>query len=304
MGATRAVRVLISSAAESPSVTGWIRPVILLPASTLLGLTPEQLEAVLAHEIAHIRRHDYLVNLLQTLVETLLFYHPAVRWASSRIRRERELCCDDAAVREYGDAIDYARALAKLERIRITPAVAPEMALGSNGGLLPYRLRRLTEWRRSLAHRRLRASSRWRWVWCVLRPISIGHTVRNLQTAQGQAIAINYQPHAAEEQGITVSTSGELLHRSRVTYPEVAMKQAIQGTVTLEATLDTAGNVSDARVTAVSRNCVKRRFSRCCSGILQTARREILGSSMLRSSRRRPEPNRTHRSRPSRAGRW
>ena len=108
MKAKRAIRVLISSVAESPSVVGWLRPVILLPAATLAGLEPEQLQAVLAHEIAHIRRHDYLVNLAQTMVETLLFYHPAVWWASARIRHERELCCDDAAVAICGDAISYA----------------------------------------------------------------------------------------------------------------------------------------------------------------------------------------------------
>ena len=118
MGLTRPVRLLISSLAEGPSVVGWIRPVILLPAATLLGLTPEQLEAVLAHEFAHIRRYDYLVNILQMVVETLLFYHPAVWWTSARIRHERELCCDDLAVSSCGDPLCYARALTKLERLR------------------------------------------------------------------------------------------------------------------------------------------------------------------------------------------
>ena len=88
---------------------------ILLPASALAGLTPHQLEAILAHELAHIRRHDYLVNLLQTLVETLLFYHPAVWWLSRRIRVERENCCDDLAVSLCGDPYTYAQALADLE---------------------------------------------------------------------------------------------------------------------------------------------------------------------------------------------
>ena len=141
MGVTRRVRVLISSLAESPSVVGWLRPVILIPAATLLSLSPEQLEAVLAHELAHIRRYDYLVNVLQTLSETLLFYHPAIWWVSARIRRERELCCDDVAVAVCGDAVGYARALAKLERVRIA---APSLALSSTGGQLLFRIRRLT----------------------------------------------------------------------------------------------------------------------------------------------------------------
>ena len=139
-GLTRAFRILISSISDTPAVVGWLRPVILLPAATVAGLSVEQLETILAHEIAHIRRHDYLVNLLQVLVETLLFYHPAVWWVSSRIRRERELCCDDEVVRFVNDPILYARALTTLERLRnATPAVA----VGSAGGQLSYRIRRL-----------------------------------------------------------------------------------------------------------------------------------------------------------------
>jgi beta-lactamase regulating signal transducer with metallopeptidase domain len=72
----RAVRFLESTTVDVPTVIGWLRPVVLLPVSTLAGLTPQQVEAILAHELAHIRRHDYLVNLLQVVVETLLFYHP------------------------------------------------------------------------------------------------------------------------------------------------------------------------------------------------------------------------------------
>ena len=147
MKAGRAIRVLISNVAESPSVVGWLRPAILLPAATLVGLEPQQLQAVLAHEIAHIRRHDYLVNLAQTLVETLLFYHPAIWWASARIRHERELCCDDAAVAACGDAISYARALTSLERLRAT---TPQLALGSTGGSLLYRIERLAGVRQEL----------------------------------------------------------------------------------------------------------------------------------------------------------
>lgn len=151
MGVTRPIRVLISKLAESPSVVGWLRPVILIPAATLLSLSPEQLEAVLAHELAHIRRYDYLVNVLQALSETLLFYHPATWWVSSRIRRERELCCDDIAVAVCGDAVGYARALATLERFRITASdlaasnlAASNLAMSSTGGQLLFRIRRLT----------------------------------------------------------------------------------------------------------------------------------------------------------------
>ena len=89
LGLTRAVRVVDSALVDTPTVVGWLKPVILLPLAAFAGLSPVQVDAILAHELAHIRRHDFLVNLLQTLTETLLFYHPAIWWLSSRIRAER-----------------------------------------------------------------------------------------------------------------------------------------------------------------------------------------------------------------------
>jgi beta-lactamase regulating signal transducer with metallopeptidase domain/protocatechuate 3,4-dioxygenase beta subunit len=135
---SRPVCLLESALTQVPIVIGWLRPVILLPASVITGLTPEQIEAVLAHELAHIRRHDYLVNLVQSVIETLLFYHPAVWWVSRRIRVERELCCDDWAVRVCGDALTYAHALAELEQQRAT-GLAP----AATGGTLLGRIRRI-----------------------------------------------------------------------------------------------------------------------------------------------------------------
>ncbi|MCM2316047.1 MAG: M56 family metallopeptidase [Thermoanaerobaculia bacterium] len=141
MGIDRAVRLLESTRVDVPTVVGWISPVILVPASALSGLTPQQLETVLAHELAHIRRHDFVVNFLQSLVETLLFYHPAVWWMSNRVRVEREHCCDDAAVALCGDAVGYARALTSLEEMRA--ARVPSPALAATGGSLLERVRRL-----------------------------------------------------------------------------------------------------------------------------------------------------------------
>jgi len=140
MGIARAVALLESSAVPVPAVIGWLKPVILVPASALAGLSHLQLEAILAHELAHVRRHDYLVNLLQTVVETLLFYHPAVWWVSAQIRRERENCCDDLAVAVCGDRLGYARALANLEGLR---APSPRLAMAADGGSLVDRIRRL-----------------------------------------------------------------------------------------------------------------------------------------------------------------
>lgn len=139
-GVSRPVLLLESAAIEVPTVVGWWRPIILLPASALTGLSVWQLEAVLAHELAHIRRHDYLVNLLQALVETALFYHPAVWWLSALIREEREHCADDVAVESCGDARLYSRTLAHLEQLR---ASAPVLAVAANGGSLLLRIQRL-----------------------------------------------------------------------------------------------------------------------------------------------------------------
>jgi hypothetical protein len=136
----RPVRLWESALVEVPTVIGWLRPVVLLPVSTLAGLSPAQLEALLAHELAHVRRFDYLVNLVQTFGETLLFYHPAVWWVSHRMRAEREHCCDDAAVVACGDAVGYARALAALEGLR---SIAPTFAVAAAGGSLWPRIARL-----------------------------------------------------------------------------------------------------------------------------------------------------------------
>jgi Zn-dependent protease with chaperone function len=143
---TRTVALLESTEVDVPTVIGWLKPVVLLPASVLAALSPSQLEAILAHELAHIRRHDYLVNLLQTVVETLLFYHPAVWWVSRRIRIERENCCDDLAVSLCGDPVAYANALVDLESLRSSNAPFRRFdrtAMAATGGSLLQRVRRL-----------------------------------------------------------------------------------------------------------------------------------------------------------------
>jgi beta-lactamase regulating signal transducer with metallopeptidase domain len=135
-----AVRIVESSLVEAPAVIGWMAPVVLLPLATVAILTPFQVHAILAHELAHVRRNDYLVNLLQTMAETFLFYHPAVWWLSARIRLEREHCCDDVAVDVCGDRAGYAAALASLEASRGTDAA---WSLAATGGQLLGRIRRL-----------------------------------------------------------------------------------------------------------------------------------------------------------------
>jgi len=126
-----AVRLLVSARAASPVVIGWLRPVVLLPVRVLTGLSSEELRAVLAHELAHVRRHDYLVNILQRVVESLLFYHPAVWWLSTRVRTERELAADDDAIALCDDPAILARALLRLEETR-SDRVAAIAATGGN----------------------------------------------------------------------------------------------------------------------------------------------------------------------------
>ena len=133
-------RVVESALVDTPSVIGLIRPLVLLPIAALSSLSPGQVEALLAHELAHIRRRDYAVNLLQTVAETLLFFHPAIWWVSSRIREAREYCCDDVAVEVCGEPAAYAAALAELATWRTGGVV---LSVGATDGPLLMRVRRL-----------------------------------------------------------------------------------------------------------------------------------------------------------------
>jgi len=139
LGITRAVRYCESLHLDAPAVLGWLRPVVFLPVTALTGLSEGQLRAVIAHELAHIRRFDAFVNLFQVAVETLLFYHPAVWWLSKRVRAERENCCDDVALSICGNPAEYARALALMEQWR----VAPSFVMAANRGPLASRVARL-----------------------------------------------------------------------------------------------------------------------------------------------------------------
>jgi beta-lactamase regulating signal transducer with metallopeptidase domain len=134
----RGVAILQSSTVMVPVMVGWLKPAVILPVAALAGLSPSQLEALLAHELAHVRRQDYLVNLLQSVAEALLFYHPAVcAWLSHRVRADRELCCDDLAV-SVCDPLVYATALTDLAAM-----TSPGLALAATDGDLLGRVRRI-----------------------------------------------------------------------------------------------------------------------------------------------------------------
>jgi len=149
LGLARAVGLRVSAMVELPVTIGAWRPLILVPVGMLTGLPAAQVEVLLVHELAHIRRHDYLVNLLQSLAEALLFYHPAVWWVSGHIRVEREHCCDDAAV-AHGDVLAYVKVLAELAGSR--PIRLP--AVAANGGSLADRIARLLGERRPATRKR------------------------------------------------------------------------------------------------------------------------------------------------------
>jgi TonB family protein len=143
----KAPRLLISLKAEVPMAIGWLKPVVLLPASMVTGLDSAQLEMLILHELAHIRRHDYLVNFLQTLVELLFFFHPCVHWVGKQMRNEREYCSDDIAVQHCGDAIAYAHTLTDTASLCAKPHfhTIPTMAMAASGGDLKTRVLRLVD---------------------------------------------------------------------------------------------------------------------------------------------------------------
>ncbi len=140
VGLRRPLKLLESLRLRTPVVIGHLKPFLLLPAGLVTGLSTDEVEALLAHEVAHVMRRDYLVNVLQNLLEILYFFHPGVRWVSSCVRQEREHCCDDIAVELCGDAPGYARALASLQA---DGAALATPAMAASGGSLLRRITRL-----------------------------------------------------------------------------------------------------------------------------------------------------------------
>ena len=118
LGLRRPVLLRVSSAITGPVTVGAVRALVLLPLTAATSLGADELEVVLAHELAHVRRADFFWNLVQTVVETLFFFHPAVWWIGSHIRHERELCCDDLALEVCPNPVVYAQALFQLEQQR------------------------------------------------------------------------------------------------------------------------------------------------------------------------------------------
>ena len=137
MGLRRLVPVLASVRVATPTLIGWLRPAVVMPVAVLARMPASQIDLVLAHELAHLKRLDHIANLFQVVLETLFFYHPVVHWISREARNERELCCDTLALRVTGgERRDFVAALANLEELRTGHA---ELALAASGGVLAER---------------------------------------------------------------------------------------------------------------------------------------------------------------------
>ncbi len=241
----QAFQIFASKAVTAPTMIGWLKPVILFPVASLAGLAPSQLEAMLAHELAHIRRHDYLVNSLQIAIETLLFYHPAVWWISKQIRREREHCCDDAAVTVTGSPLIYAKALYLLEEQR---SITPQLTLGGNGGQLTMRIRRLLTGRESVAGSRGTA-----FLFLAMGVLVICAMLMVSNSTRARASAQAPQSKSSSDANdIIPPVIGEsearqhLLQHPAPIYPPIARAAHVAGDVQITIVIDSSGNVIKA----------------------------------------------------------
>jgi len=226
LGIRRLVELRIVDALASPITAGWLRPVVLVPASLVSGMPPALLDALLAHELAHVRRYDYLVNLLQNTIEILLFYHPVVWWLSRRIRQERELIADAMAAGATGEPQRLAQALSELEKLQFA---APRMALGAGDGDLLARIRHLV-----LPQPQVSA-------WKSLLP-ALCVTAACL-TAYAQARTDTPNASAERRPAIVDFTSC-----SKPEWPKSDLRAEHTGTVTLEFMVATSGAVTGSRV--------------------------------------------------------
>jgi bla regulator protein blaR1 len=144
LGVKQIVTLAQSTKIETPVVLGFVKPIVLVPIGMFSGLTTEQIETIFIHELAHIKRHDYLINLIQSFIETIFFFNPFIWIISNIIRREREYCCDDAVIQKRHNAAVYARALTTLEHARLSRS-SFAVSLAENKNQLLNRIKRLME---------------------------------------------------------------------------------------------------------------------------------------------------------------
>ncbi len=126
----KTVQIFESAKAKVPMVIGYFKPFILLPIGTINQLEEKEIEAIIAHELAHVFRNDFLMNIILSFIEVLFYYHPAVWWISGNIRLERENCCDDIAIKVCGNSLTYAKALVRLQELNVS---TPRLAMPFSG---------------------------------------------------------------------------------------------------------------------------------------------------------------------------
>jgi D-alanyl-D-alanine endopeptidase (penicillin-binding protein 7) len=231
-GIDRALRLRVVDGLASPITAGWWRPVVLVPAALVAGMPPHLLEALLAHELGHVRRHDYLVNLVQNVIEALLFYHPAVWWISGRIRIEREQIADDFAARQLGEPRRLALALSELERLQFSHH---HLAQAANGGDLMARIRRL-----------LRPSTQ-ALNWKAALPV-LGLAIACAASAHTPAVPDTHDAGAATGHEGTRGAVANFNTCAKPRYPAADLAAGHQGTVTLSFLVGASGKVEDSKV--------------------------------------------------------
>jgi D-alanyl-D-alanine endopeptidase (penicillin-binding protein 7) len=226
-GVSRAVRLRVVDGLASPVTAGWWRPVVLVPASLVSGMPPELLEALLAHEMAHVKRFDYLVNLGQSVVEALLFYHPAVWWISNRIRIEREQIADDLAAQVLGEPRRLALALSELEKRQFS---GDRLAQAANGGDLLSRIKRLVRPDTQALN------------WKAAIPV-LG------LAALSVAVYANAAPaHQQAAQGKSTRAVADFRSCAKPLWPRDDLRAGHTGTVTLGFLVDPEGRVAGSRI--------------------------------------------------------
>lgn len=235
-GLQRAVRLRIVDGLASPVTAGWLKPLVLVPAALLTNMPPHLLEALLAHELGHVRRSDYLVNLVQSVIETMLFYHPAVWWISARIRSEREQIADDFAARQLGEPRRLALALSELERLQFS---THHLAQAANGGDLMSRIKRLVRPDTQVLN------------WKAAVP-ALGLALACLAGTQA-AIAAQSKPDPAAGKGDSHAIA-DFQSCAKPEYPAEALALKATGTVTLGYLIGAEGKVLASRVEKSSGN--------------------------------------------------
>jgi bla regulator protein BlaR1 len=220
---SRTVQLRIVDQLASPITAGWWKPVILMPASLMSGMPPDLLEALLAHEMGHIKRHDYVINLIQNAIEIVLFYHPAVWWISRQVRNERETIADDLAARQLGEPRRLALALSELEKFQFS---THHLAQAANGGDLMSRIKRLV--------RPEQQGSNWKAAIPVL-------ALATLTLAACSTVAPKAEP-------VLVYPVANFQSCAKPVWPKQALREERTGAVTLKFEINETGQVVDTGV--------------------------------------------------------